>query len=113
MKLIAYAGAKLLTGDDIAAAVLEYCAALADEDAAETLHIPVLREDGTRGSALMLVGPASQIVAEDVDSPFEELIDTDTVDLLASRIRSHRPIVHTSSVAPAAEEYDETWPASI
>jgi hypothetical protein len=93
-------------------AVLEYCAALADEEAAETLRIPVLKADGSRGTAMMLVGPASQIVAQDAETPFEELVDPETVALLTSRTRAHRPVVYPATSAPDVAEYDQTMPHS-
>ena len=63
MKSIIYANTELLTGDAIAVGVLHYSAALADNGLAETIEIPVLDPDGSRSTALMLIGPASQIVA--------------------------------------------------
>ena len=97
MKTILYAGSELLTGDDIADAVLEYCAALADEQSAEIVEIPVLNADGSRATATLLVGPASQIVAKGASTRFAELIDSDTVANLKARTREHRPV---ASAAP-------------
>jgi hypothetical protein len=110
MKRIVYAGSRLLTGDDIAVAVLEYCAALADADTAETVEIPVLDDSGARSMATLLVGPASQIVAEDVHSEFEELVDTDTVALLQQKTRAHRPTATTSTGQfSATDDNDQSW----
>lgn len=97
MKLIVYAGSRLMTGDDIAIAVLEYCAALADAGTAETVEIPVLSAEGRRTKATLLVGPSSQIVAEDVDTSYDELVDHDTVRLLRDKTRVHRPVAGSSS----------------
>jgi hypothetical protein len=110
MKRIVYAGSRLLTGDDIAVAVLEYCAALADAGTAETVQIPVLGEDGARSMVTLLVGPSSQIVAEDEPTEFEELVDADTVALLKRKTRAHRPTVtHSSLESRAAEDSEEGW----
>lgn len=73
MKLIIYAGGEYTTGDEIAAALLEYSKGLAEEDRAETIEIPILNEDGSTGTAMFLVGPASQIAAKDIETGFEEL----------------------------------------
>ena len=108
MKILTYTGAELMTGDAIADAVLEYCAALADEATAETLEIPVLHADGTRGTASLVVGPASQIVAIDVDTDFEELIDEETILLLHARTRAHRPVVHPGPPQQVAD-FDDSW----
>ena len=91
MKSIIYAHTELLTGDEIAVAVLHYSAALADNGLAETIEIPILEPDGSRSSALMLIGPASQIVAKGAHTGFDELIDTDVVAELARRTRMLRP----------------------
>jgi hypothetical protein len=97
MKMIVYAGSRLMTGDDIAVAVMEYCAALADAGTAEMVEIPVLTTEGVRSHATLLVGPSSQIVAEDVSTVFDELVDEETVGLLRAKTRVHRPVAGSSS----------------
>ncbi len=72
---IVYAGEELMTGDDIAQALLKYSEALAEQGSASTVEIPTLTDDGTRSTATVLVGPASQIVARPVESSFDELRD--------------------------------------
>jgi hypothetical protein len=99
MKLIIYAGSRLMTGDEIAAAVLDYCAALADADTAETVKIPVLTGEGALSHATLLVGPSSQIVAEDVTTAFDELVDEEVVELLRRKTRMHRPVASNSAQA--------------
>ena len=96
MKLIVYAGSRLMTGDEIAVAVLDYCAALADAGTAETVEIPILTTEGYHAHATLLVGPSSQIVAEDIRTGFEELIDEETVRLLREKTRVHRPVAGSS-----------------
>jgi hypothetical protein len=91
MKSIIYAHTQLLTGDAIAVAVLHYSAALADNGLAETIEIPIIEPDGSRTNALMLIGPASQIVAIGVHTDSEELVDDDVVAELARRTRLLRP----------------------
>ena len=107
MKLIVYAGSRLMTGDDIAVAVLDYCAALADAGTAETVEIPILTAEGHRAHATLLVGPSSQIVAEDIETAFEELVDHDTVRLLRDKTRVHRPVAGRSS--HREEHEDRSW----
>ncbi|MDO8384168.1 MAG: hypothetical protein Q7T17_14465 [Microbacterium sp.] len=79
MKVISYAGGDYLTGDDIAIALLELSRGLANAEASQTVEIPILQNDGSRGTATFLVGPASQIVAVDTKSEFDELVDEDAV----------------------------------
>jgi len=64
MKRIHYASGSLLTGDDIADAVVRYAAALAENAAAAEVRAPAILDNGDVGEALMLLGPASQILAE-------------------------------------------------
>jgi hypothetical protein len=92
VKLLIYAGGEYLTGDDIAMALLEYGEALADNSTAESVEVPILDADGTRGTAIFLLGPASQIVAKSVASEHEELIDRAAVDELHKRTRMLRPV---------------------
>ena len=91
MKSIIYAHTELLTGDAIAVAVLHYSAALADNGLAETIEIPIIESDGSPSTALLLIGPASQIVAKGAHTGMEELIDDDVVAELARRTRMLRP----------------------
>ncbi|MGA1827829.1 hypothetical protein [Microbacterium sp.] len=109
MKILTYTGAELMTGDDIADAVLDYCVALAEESTAETIEIPVLKPDGSRGTASLLVGPASQIVATQVDTDFDELIDEQTIRLLHTRTLAHRPVAQHSD-AQQFRDFDDSQP---
>ncbi|MFB2597342.1 hypothetical protein ACEXQE_06085 [Herbiconiux sp. P17] len=95
MERIHYAGDSLLTGTEIARALLDYAGALAKNEESATVDIPVRHHDGTIGRANFLVGPASQLVSESEVSPYEELIDTALVEHLvreADRLRPPRPI---------------------
>lgn len=112
MKILTYTGAELMTGDQIADAVLEYCVALAEEATAETIEIPVLQADGSRVVASLLVGPASQIVATEVDTDFDELIDEDTIRVLHARTHAHRPVAQTSGVQQF-HDFDDSQPQTM
>jgi len=96
MKKLAYAGTEVITGDEIAIAVLRYCEALAEADAAEVVEIPVLAPDGSRVSATFVVGPASQMIAVDVATDGPEIVDPEVVARLVARTRAQRPVVHGS-----------------
>jgi hypothetical protein len=92
VKIIVYAGTKLLTGDDIAIGVLRYCEALAGSVVAEVIEIPIRKADGSLSRATLLVGPTSQMVAEDVESEWEEVIDHDVMRRLGERTRAQQPV---------------------
>jgi hypothetical protein len=97
MKQIVYAGGSFVTSDEIAGAVLEYAAALANADRAATLLVPTVAESGEPIEVQVLVGPASQLMAEVVEHPGPA---PDGVEFLASvreRIdRLRHPIVQFS-----------------
>ena len=94
MKTISYAGNKFLTGDAIANALLEISQLMAERRNALNVEIPVRSSDGSIRAAVFLVGPASQIVAEDADSwDYEELIDREALHRLTElkrRLQSAR-----------------------
>ena len=92
MKLLIYAGDEYMTGDEIALELLKYSEALADNATAESVEIPILEPDGTRQSAIFLLGPASQIVAKNVDSGHDELVDPAAVEVLRARTKALRPV---------------------
>lgn len=85
MDRIRYAGGELLTGSDIAEAVVQYAAALGRSNSAASIDIPVRTDAGTTRRAHLLVGPASQLVTEPVDTDLDELVDAALVaDLRAA-----------------------------
>ncbi|MCS5718725.1 hypothetical protein N1027_11335 [Herbiconiux sp. CPCC 205763] len=104
MDRIHYAGDSLLTGTEIARALLEYAKALAKTEQSATVDIPVRHDDGTVGRANFLVGPASQLVSESEASPFGELDDPALVDVLTKETLKLKPAHPMSSDgAPDAE----------
>ena len=64
MRRMRYAGGTFLTGDREAEAILRYAAALANADRAAPLFVDGLDEDGNLDRYELLIGPASQIMAE-------------------------------------------------
>lgn len=90
MKRIGYAGGSFLTGDRIADAVLDYAAVLARAAQADRVRIPALGVDDSVRMLDLVVGPASQFIAEPVDVPGDELLDADLVADLELRGRRAR-----------------------
>lgn len=111
MDRIHYAGDSVLTGTAIAQAVLEYAHALAVAGTSATVVIPTVNADGSRGRSELLIGPASQLISNKEESPFEEATDGELVAWMgeeAARLRlhgAHSPTAEVSS-APAAEWSD-------
>ncbi|HEV7951425.1 MAG TPA: hypothetical protein VGP24_16810 [Glaciihabitans sp.] len=79
MKRIHYAGDSLLTGNDIADALVSYAQALARKNTSATVEVPVRVENGSIAVASVLIGPASQLTAIPEETDFDEISDPDLV----------------------------------
>jgi hypothetical protein len=90
MQQIHYAGNTLVTGTSIAHSLLRYAQALASEASSATVSIPILKKDGSLGNAEILIGPASQLIAEVYESSDRELADDDVVARLDAAAASLR-----------------------
>lgn len=103
VKTIIYAGDRIITGDDIAAAVLRCGKALAESSSAETVDIPFVDANNTLRRATLLLGPASQIIVEHGPTGLEELIDADVVAALDRVVAGRAAVAHDpdESVATA------------
>ncbi len=82
MERIHYSGDSILTGSEIARALLSYAQALAARGRSATIDIPVRHADGSLGTANFLVGPASQLVSEPEASQFDEITDEQLIEQL-------------------------------
>lgn len=101
MDRIHYAGDSILTGSEIARAVLDYAEALAQAGTAATVTIPTIDAAGQRGQSTILVGPASQLITDSVPSEFEDIVD----ELLVARLaRDARQLRLEGPPRPAAAE---------
>lgn len=80
MERISYAGDSVVTGTDIARAVLAYAEALAMREASATVELPVLLDDGSPGRASILIGPASQLIIQtEPGHDEEEVVDAELI----------------------------------
>lgn len=80
MRAIHYAGEDILTGTDIADAVLSYAQALAETDGSATVEIPVIGTGGQVVASTFLLGPSSQLIAVELpDYEGEEISDPELV----------------------------------
>jgi hypothetical protein len=115
MERIHYAGGVLLTGSEIADAIVDYAAALAARRTAASVDIPVRTADGRTARAHLLIGPASQLVTEPIDSELEELVDEELVARLrnaTTALSSTRPVVGRDATDEIddADTDDLEWP---
>ena len=91
MKRIHYASGSLLAGDAIADAVVRFATTLAENSTAAEVRAPAILDDGEVGEALLLLGPASQILAEDESYDGSELRSDEFVAELDERIAALGP----------------------
>jgi len=96
MKRIHYTDDTWLTGGDIADAIVHYAAALAKRGSSEAVDIPVRTSEGTLDTISILLGPASQLVVEQEDSEYDEIVD----ELLVARL--NKGTAELSDAIPAA-----------
>jgi len=107
MDRIHYAGDSILTGTEIAHALLGYAQALAQVGSSATVEIPTIDEHGEVGRSEILVGPASQLMTDAVELEGDELVD---VDLVAD-LRARTDDLHRFGVSqPAATVQGEDAP---
>lgn len=66
MKLITYAGGTILTGDDVAEALLGYVTAHSRGDESIAVDIKVLEPDGSTRTHTLVLGPATELDVADV-----------------------------------------------
>lgn len=94
MRRIVYAGGFFYTGDEIAAALLEYARELARNGTADTVFVPGRSPDGELGTVEFLIGPASQLVSEPLTLMGTEITDEAAVarlHRLAAKLARRRP----------------------
>jgi len=72
MKRITYSGGSIVTGNAIAAALLEYTTSVADAENSITVDITVLEENGETSVHTLLLSPASQFDVADVGGITDE-----------------------------------------
>ena len=106
MDRIHYVGDSVLTGTAIAEALLDLARALAQAQTAETVEIPTRLDDGAIGRSTLLLGPASQMVADTEESPYDEIVDEALVRRLHEQadelVAGSRVVV--ASPIPAGDE---------
>jgi hypothetical protein len=87
VRKIIYAGGSFITSDAVADALLEYAAALANANRAATIHVPSELAHDQPSDVSVLVGPASQLMAEEVESEGPDPDGGEFVNTVGVRIR--------------------------
>ncbi|PPF77689.1 hypothetical protein C5B96_15250 [Subtercola sp. Z020] len=109
MERIHYAGGSVLTGTEIARALLEYAGALASTESSATVDIPCRHDDGSLGRANFLIGPASQLVSETEPSDAEELVEPELIEMFAKETAALTGggVVRPSEPLGRTEDFDD------
>jgi hypothetical protein len=87
VKRVTYAGDSFATGDAIADAMLDYATVLARANVADHVVVPGLARDGSTTRFDVVIGPASQLIAEHVEGLGDELVDEAFVAEMTRRSR--------------------------
>lgn len=72
MHRLHYTGESFFVADAVCSALMDYASALADAGASDVISIPIVDEAGLQTQAELLLGPASQLYASNVDHMLEE-----------------------------------------
>nr|WP_315268280.1 hypothetical protein [Microbacterium lemovicicum] len=101
MKHLTYAEKSLITGDEIADALVEYAAMLSQQGSAEAVEVSAYGSDSSNVTATLLLGAGAPIMAESATS---DLPEPDNSELLA-RIRRE---IGLHENPPEAQQLDES-----
>jgi hypothetical protein len=104
VKRIHYADEYMVTGDTIAAAIVEYARALALQNKSDMVDLPGLDRGGVPQRFQILLGPASQMLVSEEQTDGAEITDDGLVDDIEVRIDRLR------GVEPQAGEPGEGIP---
>ena len=96
MHQISYAGDTFVTSDRVADKVLEYARTLGQAGSDDTIHIPAVDDSGVIWQVQLLIGPASQLVARQVEGDERNLDEDGLLDDLDRRIASFAPPLRTA-----------------
>ncbi|WP_144764542.1 hypothetical protein [Curtobacterium sp. 9128] len=92
MKYINYDGSIIMTGDLIAEALADYAAVLGANGRTDAVHVPAVAEDGSIETAVLLVGPASELVLTAAPDDELEYEDPDFIRRLRDSARLAGPV---------------------
>ena len=109
MKRIFHPGGSIVTGSELADAVMRYAEALSNRRETDVVDIPVVGEDGSPGRAQFLIGASSQLVSVTSADRALELIEATTTDALHQKVRGDGRLVSAAwAGAPAGSpQFDE------
>jgi hypothetical protein len=108
MKKLLYAGGELVSTDALVDAVVDYATRLGQRGATDSLRVPSISPSGTIGESTILIGPASEIMAEPAEREEVDLDDGPTIEDLRARtaVLGDVKAATSSGIGPAQVEGD-------
>jgi hypothetical protein len=100
MKRILYSGGAVVTGDQVADAILEYASELARQESSDTIDVPSINDAGTLVHTQLLLGPASQFIVEEIETTIEDPVDLGLVETISERtglLQAPRPVASNNT----------------
>ncbi|MFC0682651.1 hypothetical protein ACFFGH_32885 [Lysobacter korlensis] len=98
MRRLYYSSGYILIDDRTCKAVLRYARALAVSGKSDVVTVPVITDGGSRGSAHLLIGPASELFSTPVDNSRDAEYDPAVVEELermTAELQEFRPAWET------------------
>lgn len=105
MKRIFHPGGSVVTGSDLADAVLSYAEALSNRRQVDVVDIPVVGEGGLPGRAQFLIGSASQLVSVTAEAAETELVELGTTELLRRKTLDRSVMTPVGLTAAEVADY--------
>ncbi|MDH6237063.1 hypothetical protein [Cryobacterium sp. CG_9.6] len=106
MKQLFYPGGSVVTGSQLADAVMLYAEALCNRRQVDVIDIPVAGEGGRLLRAQFLIGTASQLVSVTIPHLVPELVEPETLDFLNRKAQS-------GAMIPASWTREDVVPAQF
>ena len=94
MRRLYYSSGYVQIDDRVCKAVLRYARALAMANQSDVVTVPVVTEAGSRGSAHLLIGPASELFSAPIDNSPDEAYDPDVVrelERMTAELQPYKP----------------------
>ena len=105
MKKVIYSDSEQIVGDEVAAVMLEYAAALAIHQTSEPVTFRAIGSSGAEEDASFLLGPSSQIAVEEADGG-PEPDNSAAIAAMRKRITELGAGVRPQSVVPQESVLD-------
>ncbi|BDI21712.1 hypothetical protein [Herbiconiux sp. L3-i23] len=96
MRRVHYAGGDIVVHDDICKALLRHARALAQQNTAQVVDVPVVLDGGTRALAHLVIGVGCELLSvpillSDPELEAEDISYVERIETATSRLQPDRP----------------------